>query len=139
METDDGSVRRVLENVESEITPDRIDESFPVLAYVAGRAIGWDADELHAARRRAVLLLATRGDPRRGLDPDSRAVTALAADVDSEERRAQLTRALRRLRSGTAGLPLVREALDRLLADDDLAWRWLAVGLVAEELAEDSA
>ena len=107
----------------------------PPLAYVAGQAVPLDDDELHGARRRAMLLLAAGGDPQRGLDLDGRAVTALAADLDATERRAVLARALSGLRPAAAGLPHVGAALDALMASDDLAWRAFACALLADELA----
>ena len=60
------------------------------LVLLAGRSVDIDETELKGARRRAVELLAAGGDPRRDLDPDGRAVTALAADLDTPGRRAAL-------------------------------------------------
>jgi hypothetical protein len=95
------------------------------LAWFAGREVALDADELHGALRRALLLLAAGGDPRREPELEGRAVTALAAELDRPERRAALVAALRKLREGA----------DRLLADPDLAWRAFACALLADELA----
>ena len=81
-----------------------------------------------------MLLLAAGGDPHRELDPDGRAVRALAADLDAPERRAELRSALAALRVEAAGLPGVSAALDALLGDPDSAWRLLAVALLADEL-----
>ena len=106
------------------------------LAFVAAQAVDLDEGELRAARRRALLLLAAGGDPRRELELGGRAVGSVAADLDSRERRSQLAAALEALRAEAAGLPLVVGALDRLLADSELAWRSLACALLAEELAE---
>jgi len=83
-----------------------------------------------------VLLLAAGGDPHRALELESRAVTALAADLDSAARRAALAAALASLAESAAGLEAVSDALARLLADDELAWRALAASLLAEELAD---
>src|SRR5204863_7173421 len=94
------------------------------IAWLAGRSVGLDPDELHGALRRAVLLLAAGGDPHREPELDGRAVTALAAELDRPERRAELEAALREL----------RERASSLLADPDLAWRALACALLAEEL-----
>src|SRR5437899_1694408 len=58
------------------------------LSLLAGREVTLEKGDLRGARRRAVQLLATGGDPRRELDPDGRAVSALAADLDSPKRRA---------------------------------------------------
>lgn len=106
------------------------------LAYLAGTAVELDEDELHAALRRAELLLATGGDPRRELEPDGRAVAALAADLDGEAPRGQLRDALRLLAAEAEGLDRVSGALAELLADDALAWRAFACARLAEALAE---
>ncbi|MBA3348615.1 MAG: hypothetical protein H0T13_08660, partial [Actinobacteria bacterium] len=60
------------------------------LSYLAGTNVELEADELRAAVRRAELILATGGDPRRELDPDGRAVASLAADLDGPSQREQL-------------------------------------------------
>ena len=83
---------------------------------------------------RALLLLASGGDPRRDLDPESRAVDSLAGDLDAPGRRSALLASLQDLRGGADGLSAVSAALDALLADLELAWRWAACGLLAEEL-----
>jgi hypothetical protein len=95
------------------------------LAYLAVQSVGIPDEELDAARRRALLVLASGGDPRRELDLDSRAVAVLATDLDTSERRAQLREALTQLQADAAAL----------LADDDLAWRAAACALLAEDLA----
>jgi hypothetical protein len=107
------------------------------LALLAGQEVELDPDELRAARRRAVQLLATGGDPRRDPDPEGRAVTALAADIDTPARRAALEQGLNSLRATVEGLPQVASRLERLTADEGLAWRWFACTLLAEELVED--
>ena len=106
------------------------------LAYLAGTSVELDAGEVRAAVRRAELLLAAGGDPRRELEPDGRAVAALAADLDDETARAELREALERLAAEADGLPRVSAALAALLADDDLAWRSFACARLAEALAE---
>jgi hypothetical protein len=95
------------------------------VAWLAGRGVELDPDELRGALRRALLLLAAGGDPRREPEPDGRAATALAAELDRPERRAQLEKALAAL----------RDSAESLLADPDLAWRTLACSLLAEDLA----
>ena len=107
-----------------------------MLAWLAGADVQIPEDEASGALRRAVLLLATGGDPHRELELDGRAVTALAEELDAEARRAALARGLEALRAESAGLSIVATALDGLLADDDLAWRAYAAGLLGEELAE---
>lgn len=104
------------------------------LSLLAGREVTLEEGDLRGARRRAVQLLATGGDPRRELDPDGRAVSALAADLDSPKRRAALAVGLIALRGTVEGLPKVAERVERLLADEELAWRWFACTLLAEEL-----
>lgn len=111
------------------------EELLAMLAYVAGQQISVPADELAGARRRALLVHASGGDLHRELTLDSRSGETLAADLDSDERRAQLGRGLAALQDEAARLPFVRAALARLLADTGLAWRAYAVALLAEELA----
>lgn len=107
------------------------------LAYVAGTDVELDEHELRAALRRAELLLATGGDPRRELDPDGRAVETLAADLDAAEARASLLAGLERLAADAEGLPEVAAALTRLRADADLAWRAYVCALLAEALGAE--
>jgi hypothetical protein len=107
------------------------------LALLAGQDVELDQDELRAARRRAVQLMAAGGDPRREPDPDGRAVAALAADLDAPPHRAALANGLASLTETVAGLPEVSARLERLVNDQELAWRWFACTLLAEELVED--
>jgi hypothetical protein len=110
-------------------------EQWTMLCFFAGRSVDLDEDELNAAVRRAELLLAAGGDPRRPLDPFGRAATALADDLDTPERREQLQTGLEALRPEIAGLRGAREAVGVLLADPDLAWKAFATSLLAEALA----
>ena len=107
------------------------------LVLLAGQDVVLDQDVLRGARRRAVQLLATAGDPRREPDPDERAVTALAADLDAPEQRAALAEGLESLAATAVGLQEVSARLERLTGDEELAWRWFACTLLAEELVED--
>ena len=107
------------------------------LAYLAGGSVVLDKDELRAAVRRSELLLATGGDPRRELELDGRAVTALADDLDAPARRAELLAGLERLHGETEGLPAVEAALTRLRQEPELAWRCYACALLAEALVGD--
>ena len=126
-------VRSVLEQLEGGTAGD--DELAAPLVFLAAQAIDLDASELHAARRRALLLLASGGDPRRDLEPAGRAVRALADDLDAPEVRAQLLRSLAALQERAHGLARVGSALAALVDDPELAWRWVACVLLAEELA----
>ena len=99
-----------------------------LLCFVAGRDIAIPRDEVNGALRRAELLLAAGGDPRRPLEPDGRAVTALADDLDTPARRDALTRGLRRLGIAEA----------KALSDDpERAWRSYATALLADALSEE--
>ena len=133
----DPDIARWLDALDASIAAGELAEPLPVLALVAGRDVVLDDDERRAARRRAVLLLATGGDPRRGFELDSRAVTALAADLENNDRRAALQRGLLELRGLALDRPCVARALDALLADPAVAWRAFACGLLAEEIAEE--
>ena len=124
--------RVVLETLEEARDPD----AMPVqLAYLAAAHVAIDDAELAAARRRALFVHAAGGDPHRDLAPDASAVTTLAADLATEERRAELGAALSDLHAEARGLPVVSAALDLLVHDLDDAWRWLACALLADELA----
>lgn len=112
-------------------------DPLPVLAYLAGQSVELDEDELNGARRRAMLLVAAGGDPHRELGVDDRAVRAVAADLYSDEHRAQLAAAIDALALRVRELPQAREAVLFLAGDIDLAWRLYALGLLAEGLAED--
>ena len=112
-------------------------EQWTMLCFFAGRGVAVDEDELGAAIRRAELLLAAGGDPHRPLDPFGRAATALADDLDTVARRAQLRIGLEALAGEVAGLRGARESLALLLSDDGLAWKAYATSLLAEALAEE--
>ncbi len=103
------------------------------------RDVEIDGDELNAALRRAELLLASGGDPRRAPELYSRAVSAVATDLDTPGRRTALRAALERLAPEAEGLRGAGEALRLLLADGDLAWQAFAYSLLAERLADDEA
>jgi hypothetical protein len=106
------------------------------LAWLAGQEVGLDPDELKGALRRAELLLAAGGDPRRELELDGRAVTALADDLDDPAVREQLEDALARLTAGSEGLAAVSDGLARLRAQPDLAWQCYACALLAEAIGD---
>ena len=92
-------------------------------------------DELNAARRRAMFVLAAGGDPHRELDFDSVAAERLASELDSPERRTALANALNGL--DAEGLPAVAKGLEILRLEPDLAWRSLGLALLADELADE--
>jgi hypothetical protein len=102
------------------VTPD---ELVP-LAWLAGRELGLDEDELRGPIRRAMLLLAAGGDPTRddALDLDGRAVTSLAEELHSPQRVQRLVEELHELGADV---------------DPELAWSAFACSLLAEELADD--
>jgi hypothetical protein len=110
-----------------------------VVAYLAGQRVDLPERELNEARRRALLLLAAGGDPRRELGVDDRAVKALALDLHSAERGQLLATGLDELASLTRELPRARDAVLFLAGDVDLAWRLYALGLLAEVLGADVA
>ena len=105
------------------------------LAYLAGTAVEHDSAERYAAFRRAELLLATGGDPRRPVELSDRAVDTVAEDIATPARRKQLASGLAGLEPQAAGLPAVGEALRLLRADLELAWRVYAWALLAEHAA----
>jgi hypothetical protein len=113
------------------------DTMLPGLAWLAGQEVEVDDEERHAAVRRAELLLAAGGDPRRELELDGRAVTAVANDLDDPAARAELDAGLERLSRQSQDLPTVGEALGRLRDDSDLAWQCYACALLAEAIGED--
>ena len=113
------------------------DDLLVSLAWLAGQDVVLDQDELKAAIRRAELLLATGGDPRRELDLDGRAVAAVAADLDDASARDTLEDALARLTADSEGLAAVSDGLARLRAQPDLAWRSYAGALLAEAIGDD--
>jgi hypothetical protein len=122
-----------LDDLLTRVDAGELGDPLPVLAYIAGQAVELDAD-LNGGRRRALLLVAAGGDPHRELDVDDRAVKALAADLYTDERRAELGRSIDALVLRVRDLPVAREAALFLAADVDLAWRLYSLGLLAEEL-----
>lgn len=131
--------RVFLEDLERGLESGAAQEPDAALSLIAGRDVGLDQDELRGARRRAIQLLATGGDPRRGtgLELEGRAVGALADDLDDPARRAALAAGLEQLRRRADSLPRVIERIDRLSSDQDFAWRWFACILLAEELEDE--
>jgi hypothetical protein len=108
------------------------------LAWLAGREIEHDEDDLRGAIRRAELLLAAGGDPRRELELDGRAVEAVAGDLGDEAARDRLEDGLAALVASSDGLPAVREGLARLRAQPELAWRCYACALLTDAMDDAS-
>jgi hypothetical protein len=106
------------------------------LAWLAGQEVELDEHEVHGAVRRAELLLAAGGDPRRELELDGRAVTAVAADLDDAAARDRLEDALARLTADSEGLAAVSDGLARLRSQPDLAWQCYACALLAEAIGD---
>ena len=129
--------RAFLQALESRLAAGEEVEVEVSLTLLAGQSVEIGEDELRAARRRAVQLLAAGGDPRRELDPGGRAVKALASDLDAPARRRALAAGLTALRDTVDGLPVLSKRLEELLADDERAWRWYACTLLGEELVEE--
>jgi hypothetical protein len=125
----DGSWLPLLEQASGE-------DRWMLLCFLAGRHVVLDPGELHGALRRAELLLAAGGDPRRPLELRGRAVTAVAADLDAPAARDQLRHGLETLLEEAAGSSAeVEVEVQRLLADGDLAWQCFACAVLAEALA----
>jgi hypothetical protein len=124
-----------LDAVLAQVETGELGDPLPVLAYLAGLGVTIDEDELNGARRRAMFVLAAGGDPNRGLGLDSIAAERLAGELDAPLRRKSLHTALSEL--DTDGLERVGAAVAALLEDGDLAWRCLALALLADELAEE--
>ena len=107
------------------------------LAWLAGQGIELDEEEVRATVRRAELLLAAGGDPRRELELDGRAVASVAADLDDPHARDQLEDSLNALATEAEGLASVASALAQLRAQPDLAWHCYAGALLAEAIGGD--
>ena len=107
-------------------------DPLPIVAYLAGQRVALPASELNDARRRALLLLAAGGDPHRELGVDDRAVKALAVDLHTDARRAELAAGIDEIVLQARELPIVRKAALVLAAEVDLAWRLFSLGLLAE-------
>jgi hypothetical protein len=128
--------RRILEELEPRLREWGDGQACAMLALVAREGVSLPDEEVGAALRRALLVLAAGGDPHRELELDGRGVTGVADDLDSPGRRTELEGALRALRGEAEGLPRAAFLLDAMLEDDELAWRSLAVALLADELSE---
>lgn len=128
-------VRQKLEDLEQSGLEPRSGELLVVLCWLVRDEVAIEEDELNAARRRAMFVLAAGGDPHRDIELDSVAAERLAAELDTPERRASLAAALDAL--PVDDLPLVTAAVEALRAEPDLAWRSFALALLADELADE--
>ena len=126
-----------LEELDAAGLDPRSGELLVVLTWLVLGEVSLDEADRKAALRRAMLVLAAGGDPHRELDHDTVAAVRLADELDAPERRATLAEALAGLAAEAAGLETVSEALATLQAEPDLAWRTLALALLADELADE--
>jgi len=129
--------RSRLEELEGSGLEARSGELLVVLVWLVAADLGIEENDLNAARRRAMFVLAAGGDQHRELDHDSIAAERLSAELDTPERRRALSEALDALAHEAEGLSTITEALDLLRSEPDLAWRSLALALLADELAEE--
>jgi hypothetical protein len=129
------SRRSELEALEASGLDPRSSELLVVLAWLVAAEVPIDEADLKAGLRRATLVLAAGGDPHREVDLDTVAAVRLAEELDLPERRLALARALDGLAEDALGLAAVSEALATLSSEPDLAWRILALALLADELA----
>ena len=106
------------------------DVDLVVLAYVAGQEVALEDAERNAALRRALFVFAAGGPLHREPTLTDPAVTELAGDIDSPERRAALGRAIEHLDADPAALERLR--------DPETAWRAYACALLADALGEDN-
>lgn len=132
-----GDERRILEELEPSLREWGDGQACAMLALVAREQVSIPDEELQSALRRALLVLAAGGDPHRELELDGPAVTRFADELDAPGRRAELDASLRSLHEQGAGLPRASFLLEALIEDRDLAWRSLAVALLADELGDD--
>ena len=128
-------IRARLEELEGSGLDPRSSELQVVLCWLVQDDIPIAEDELNAARRRAMFVLAAGGDPHRDVGVDSIAAERLADELDTPLRRQQLAAALGDLPS--EDLPAVSVAVESLCADPELAWRSFALSLLADELADE--
>jgi hypothetical protein len=128
-------IRARLEDLDRSGLDPRSSELLVVLCWLVRDRVAVDEAELNGARRRAMFVLASGGDPHRDLGFDSVAAERLADELDTPERRARLAAALGDL--PTDELPAVSAAVESLRADPELTWRSFALSLLADELAED--
>jgi hypothetical protein len=105
------------------------------VAYAASLSLPLGEETLAGPLRRALLLLAAGGDPHRALDPDARAVRALADDLEALVPDAELAAAFASVHARARGLPALEAASAAFVADSTAARRALALALLAAEVA----
>ena len=128
-------IRAKLEQLEESGLDPRSSELLVMLCWLVQGDVAIPDAELNASRRRAMFVLAAGGDPHRELDLGSVAAERLADELETPERRAALGASLEAL--PTADLPAVAGAVEALRAEPELAWRSFALGLLADELADE--
>ena len=126
-----------LPQLEATLTDSELAIAVVTIAAVAGRTIDVDDDELRAASRRALFVLAAGGDPDRGLDLDGPAVNSFAGELDEPSRREALRAGLVELAADSSEFAHVSEVVHALLDAPESAWRAYACSLLAEQLADD--
>jgi hypothetical protein len=129
--------RQILEQIEPGLREAGDAEACAMLAMVARESVSLPEEEVQSALRRTLLILAAGGDPHRKLEIDGQAVSSLANDLESPSRRSELQDALRALKEHAEGLPRATYLLEALIDEPDLAWRSLAVALLADELGDE--
>lgn len=124
-----------LDELEASLASSELADAVVTVAFVAGREVPVEPEDFHAAVRRALLVLASGGDPNRGLDLEGPAVERLADELDAPERRAALEAGLRALAGAAGARPHVAETAHALLAAPERAWRAYACAALAESLS----
>ncbi|HKB92715.1 MAG TPA: hypothetical protein VKC62_00590 [Gaiellaceae bacterium] len=130
-------MRERLEQLEESGLDPRSSELLVVLCWLVRERVAVPEQELNAARRRAMFVLASGGDPHRDLAHDSVAAERLGAELETPERRAELAGALEGLARLAPDLPAVLSALEALRSEPELAWRSFALALLADEIADE--
>jgi len=113
-------------------------EAAAVLGYAASVELALDDAALAGPLRRALLLLATGGDPHRELDPSGRAVQALAEELRELVPDDALARAYAHVRAQARDLPVLDGVAAVLEADPGAGRTALALALLGGELAGEA-
>ena len=129
-------LRAALEHMEA-LGPSEGDAA-AAIGYAAAASLALDASALAGPIRRSLLLLAAGGDPHRELDPDGRAVRALADELETLVPAPDLDAVLASVHAGAQGLPRLETAAAAIAADPASARRALALALLAAELSDEA-